>query len=147
VETSEDLVPRLFRLWQAVPSSDEAARAAFLELYTDPVRINGADVPVDELLLRARRVGSALEGLSSEVLSVVSAQGRTAVAFRMHGRHVGELDTPLGPVSGTGEAVSMQVIDVLTLREGLISEIWMVADQLGLLARLGAVELAPREHR
>jgi hypothetical protein len=35
----------------------------------------------------------------------------------------------------------MQVIDVLTLRGGRISEIWMVADQLGLLARLGAVTL------
>jgi hypothetical protein len=39
----------------------------------------------------------------------------------------------------------MQVIDVLTVREGRISEIWMVADRLGMLAGTGAVRLATDE--
>ena len=90
-------------------------------------------MPVDELLRRARMMGSALRERSTEVLSIVSAPDQVAVAFRIRGLLAGPLDTPLGPVTGTGEPVTMQVIDVLTLNRGRISEIWMVADQLGLL--------------
>jgi predicted ester cyclase len=139
--TAQDLVTRLFRLWDEPPPTDEAARAAFLGLYQDPVGINGTPMPVDELLRRARMLGTALRERSTDVLSIVSAPDQVAVAFRIHGLLTGPLDTPLGPVTGAGERVTMQVIDVLTLREGRISEIWMVADQLGLLARLGAVTL------
>ena len=138
---ADDLVARLFRLWDDLPATDDEARTAFLGLYTDPVRINGIAMPVDELVRRARVMGGALRDRSTEVLSVVSTPDRLAVAFRIHGLLVGALDTPLGPVPGSGEQVTMQVIDVLVLREGRISEIWMVADQLGLLARLGAVTL------
>ena len=138
---ADDLVTRLLGVWDDLPDADEDARAAFLTLYTDPVRINGAETPIDELVVRARMMRGALHDRSTEVLSVVSSQDRVAVAFRMHGVLAGPLDTPIGPVPGSGETVTMQVIDVLTLTEGRISEIWMVADQLGLLARLGAVAL------
>jgi predicted ester cyclase len=136
-------VTRLFTLWDELPPTDEAARTAFLGLYEDPVRINGTPMPVDELLRRAHMMGAALQERSTEVLSVVSAPDQVAVAFRIHGLLTGPLDTPLGPVTGAGERVTMQVIDVLTLRGGRISEIWMVADQLGLLTRLGLVTLTP----
>jgi predicted ester cyclase len=141
---ADDLVTRLLRVWDDLPDSDEDARVAFLTLYTDPVRINGAETPIDDLVVRARMMRGALHERSTEVLSVVSSQDRVAVAFRMHGVLAGPLDTPIGPVPGSGETVTMQVIDVLTLTEGRISEIWMVADQLGLLARLGAVALTSR---
>jgi hypothetical protein len=139
--TTDDLVTRLFTLWDDVPPSDDAARSAFLGLYEDPVRINGTPMPVDDLVRRARAIGTALRQRSTEVLSVVSTPDRVAVAFRISGLLLGPLDTPLGPVTGDGEPVTMQVIDVLTLRDDRISEIWMVADQLGLLTRLGVVAL------
>jgi predicted ester cyclase len=142
----DDLVTRLFTLWDDVPGAEDAAQAAFRELYTDPVRINGVDMAVAELVRRARSMSAALADRTTEILSVVTDGDRTAVAFRLHGRHVGAMDTPLGPVTGTGDPVSMQVIDVLTLRDGRIAEIWMVADMLGLLARIGAVHLATDEH-
>ena len=141
---ADDLVTRLLRVWDDLPDADDEARAAFLTLYTDPVRINGAEASIDDLVRRARMMRAALRDRSTEVLSVVSAEDRVAVAFRMHGVLAGPLDTPLGPVPGSGETITMQVIDVLTLTEGRIGEIWMVADQLGLLARLGAVTLTPR---
>jgi predicted ester cyclase len=140
---ADDLVTRLFQLWDDLPETDEGARAAFLTLYTDPVRINGTVMPVDELVRRARMMGAALHERSTEVLSVVSEPDRLAVAFTISGRLTGPLDTPLGPVPGHGEHVTMQVIDVLILHEGRISEIWMVADQLGLLTRLDVVSLRP----
>src|SRR3954463_16038688 len=139
--TSDDLVTRLFTLWDDLPPSDDAARSAFLGLYEDPVRINGTELPVDDLVRRARMTAAALGQRSTEVLSVVSMPDKVAVAFRIKGLLTGPLDTPLGPVTGDGEPVTMQVIDVLTLRGGRISEIWMVADQLGLLTRLGVVTL------
>jgi predicted ester cyclase len=135
------LVERLLTLWDDVPPDDEQARAAFAALYADPVRINGVDVTLDQLVERARRTGAAITGRRTEVLAVADAGERVAVAFRLHGRHAGPLDTPLGPAPGTGADVSVQVIDVLTVRDGRISEIWMVADFLGLLAAEGAVRL------
>ena len=138
----DDLVTRLLGLWDQVPADDDEARRAFGRLYTDPVRINGVDVPVERLVRRARMMSAALVDRSTEVLSVAGATDRTTVTFRMHGRHVGPMDTPLGPVTGDGHAVSMQVIDLLTVRDGRISEIWMVADLLGMLAGTGAVRQA-----
>jgi ketosteroid isomerase-like protein len=141
----DDLVTRLFGVWDDVPADDDAAEAAFRELYTDPVRINGTDVSVEQLVRRARMMSAALAGRTTELLSVLAAGDRTAVAFRMRGRHVGPMDTPLGPVAGDGRPVSMQVIDLLTVRDGRISEIWMVADLLGMLASTGAVRPASDE--
>jgi ketosteroid isomerase-like protein len=141
----DDLVTRLFSVWDDVPADDDAAEGAFRALYTDPVRINGTDVPIAQLVRRARMTSAALQGRTTELLSQVTTGERTAVAFRMHGRHVGPMDTPLGPVAGDGRSVSMQVIDLLTVREGRISEIWMVADLLGMLASTGAVRVATDE--
>jgi hypothetical protein len=75
------------------------------------------------------------------VLSQVSAGDRTAVAFRMSGRHVGPLDTPLGQVPATGQILTLDVIDLLVVTDGRISEIFMTADYLGALGAAGAVRL------
>jgi len=45
-------------------------------------------------------------------------------------------------VAPTGRVVRTRVIDVLTVRDGLITGIWMVADELGALIQLDAVRLA-----
>jgi len=65
-----------------------------------------------------------------------------AVAFRLSGRHVGTLTTAAGPVPATGRALEVRVIDVLTITEGRISGIWMVADELGALVSVDAVRLS-----
>jgi predicted ester cyclase len=139
--TADELVERLLALWDDVPATDDQAVAAFAALYADPVRINGVEMALDQLVERARRTAAALAGRRTEVLSVVEGGDCTAVAFRLHGRHIGPLDTPLGPAPGTGAEVTVQVIDVLTVEGGRITEIWMVADYLGLLASEGAVRL------
>ena len=144
-QRDDDLVTRLFSLWDDVPQG-EAAVAAFRELYADPVRINGVDMTVEQLAERAQRTAAALEGRSTQVLSQVSTGDRTAVAFRMTGRHVGPIDTPLGPVPATGQVLVLDVIDVLLVTDGRISEIFMTADYLGALGRAGAVELTAGNH-
>jgi ketosteroid isomerase-like protein len=135
-------VERLLRLWTELPADDVAAEAAFRQLYADPVSVNGAPVSVRVLVARARALGAVFDGLQRELLDVVDDGGKVAVAFRLRGRHVGTLGTAAGPVPATGRPLEIRVIDVLTLTDGRISSIWMVADELGALLALDAVRLS-----
>ena len=135
-------VERLLRLWtDPLPEDDGAAAEAFRELYTDPVTVNGAQVSAAEMVARARAVQGVFADVEREVLEVADAGDRVAVAFRMGGRQVGTLSTSAGPLAPTGRELALRVIDLLTLTDGRISGIWMVADELGALAALGAVRL------
>jgi predicted ester cyclase len=135
-------VDQLLRLWtDALPGDDAGAAAAFRELYTDPVSVNGVPLAAADLVTRARVMQAALEQPERQVLSVVDAGDSVAVAFRLAGRQVGPLDTPAGRLPPTGQRVAVRIIDVLTLTDGRISAIWMVADWLTTLAAVGAVEL------
>ena len=133
-------VQGLLRLWTA-PLPDDAP-AAFREVYTDPVTVNGTLLTAADLVTRARAMQVALDQPESEVLSVVDAGSSVAVAFRLAGRQVGRLDTPAGPIPPTGKWIDLRIIDVLTLTDGRISHIWMVADWLTALAAMGTVQVA-----
>ena len=74
-------------------------------------------------------------------LDGAQGNGKVALAFRMGGRQVGPLSTAVGPLAPTGQHLQLRVIDVLTLSDGRISAINMVADELGALAAVGAVRL------
>jgi ketosteroid isomerase-like protein len=135
-------VDRLLRLWtDPLPDDDAAAAGAFRALYTDPVRVNGAELTASDLVARARALQDVFEAPEREVLDVVEGDGKVAVAFRMGGRQVGTLGTTAGPLAPTGQHLQLRVTDVLTLTDGRISAITMVADELGALAAVGAVRL------
>ena len=136
-------VERLLRLWtDPLPGGDDAAAAAFRELYTDPVTVNGTPLAVADLVPRARAVQHTFSPVQREVVSVVEDGDRVAVAFRMGGRQTGTWTTSAGPLPATGRELVLRVIDVLTLdADGRISEIVMVADELGALTALDAVRL------
>jgi predicted ester cyclase len=136
-------VERLLRLWSDLPPDDSAAEVAFRELYADPVSVNGAAVSAAGLVARARALHGALDRIERQVLDVVDDGGKVAVAFRLSGRQVGPLATSAGPVPPTGRVVELRVIDVLTITDGRISDIWMVADELGALVAMGAVRPWP----
>jgi ketosteroid isomerase-like protein len=133
----------LLRLWSdPLPEDDGAAAAAFRTSYRDPVTVNGTPLTAADLVARARAMQKALERPEREVLGVVDAGASVAVAFRLAGRQVGPLQTPAGLIHPTGQRIDVQIIDVLTLTDGRISEIRMVADWLGALAAVGAVHVA-----
>jgi predicted ester cyclase len=136
-------VDRLLRLWTGPLPDDATAEAAFRELYADPVSVNGAPVSAAGLVARARALQGVFEGVERQVLDVVDGGGKVAVAFRLSGRQVGTLATSAGPLPPTGRVVELRVVDVLTLTDGRISDIWMVADELGALVALDAVRLSP----
>jgi SnoaL-like polyketide cyclase len=133
-----DLVRALFDLWQQ-PDPGTDLEVAFAAFYTDPVIVNGVKMSIADMVVRARTLNAALEGLAAEILQVVGGDGSLAVAFVMRGRHTGPYAGPFGIVEPTGIDVVIRTIDILTLTDGKVSKIWVIADDLGLLRQLGAV--------
>jgi len=135
-------VGRLLRLWTEPPPDDAAAEAAFREVYADPVTVNGSPVSAAGLVARARALQGVFDGVERQVLDVVDGGDKVALAFRLSGRQVGVLATSAGPLPPTGQVLDLRVIDVLTVTAGRITDIWMVADELGALIAVDAVRLA-----
>ena len=135
-------VDRLLRLWtDPLPADDASAAAAVGELYTDPVTVNGTPLPVSDLVGRVRVLQGALERPERDVLAVADAGDSVAVAFRLAGRQIGPLDTPAGRLPPTGQWIDVRIIDILTLSDGRVTEIRMVADWLPALAAAGALRI------
>ena len=128
---------RLMRLWDVPPSGDRH----FAEIYADPVRLNGRAVTLSQLAAMSRALHTAFDGQSREILDVFEADGRSAVAFVLRGRHVGPLTTRIGTLPPTGRTVEATVIDLFTVTDGLITEVRAVSDELGMLAGLDALSL------
>jgi ketosteroid isomerase-like protein len=137
-------VERLLSLWTQLPAGTADAVQAFRSLYHDPVVVNGSPISAEELVDRARGLQSTFETMHREVLEICDAGSKVAVAFRLGGRQVGPLRTSIGALQPTGQEISLRVIDILTMVDGRISEIVMVADELGALAAAGTVALPDR---
>jgi hypothetical protein len=134
-------ITALLDLWTQ-PHRDRAqAVSAFRELYTDPVRVNGAELTCDDLVQRAWNLQAALADVQREVLDVCDAGEKVAIAFRLTGRHIGPLATSAGTLPAMGERIALRVIDILSLTEGRIAAITMVADEFGALAPINAAVL------
>jgi predicted ester cyclase len=131
----------LLRLWMNPLPQGEEAEEAFHAFYTDPVKVNGRSLHAADLVERARCLQAALADAEREVLEVVEAGGKLAVAFRLAGRHAGPFRTAAGELAPTGRRIELRVIDILTITDGRISEVWMAADELGALAAIDAVTL------
>jgi len=136
------ILDRLLPLWTQPVDARDDPEAAFCAVYTDPVVVNGTAMSLTELVARARSLQQAFDGLGMDILDTVETPGRVVVAFVMRGRHVGPFASPLGPVAPAGRDIAVRTIDVLTVTDGLISAIWVVADDLGLLRQLGGIRLA-----
>jgi hypothetical protein len=140
-----DWLLALFDLWQQ-PDQATDLEVAFGAFYTDPVIVNGVEISIADMVVRARTLNAAFEALTVEILQVVGGDdvvgcddGSLAVAFVMRGRHTGPYAGPFGIVEPTGIDVDIRTIDILTLTDGKVSKIWVNADDLGLLRQLGAV--------
>ena len=111
-------------------------------MYANPVMVNGAEMTITELAGRARSLQQAFDRLEMHILDTVETPDRIVIVFLMRGRHVGPFSSPLGTVAPTQRDIEVRTIDVLTVTAGVISAIWVVSDDLGLLRQLDAVRLA-----
>lgn len=132
----------LIQLWTRPVPEGAAGVAAFARRYDERLLVNGSEMALEALVERARALQAAYAEMSGTLLARADTDARTTIVFNMRGRHVGPLTTPLGILPPTGKVVERQVIDLLVLRDGRIAEIWMTADELGALSRIGALRLA-----
>ena len=136
------LLERLLPLWTQPVDARDDAEAAFGEVYADPVMVNGTEMTIAELVDRARSLQRAFDRLGMDILDSVETPDRIVIAFVMRGRHVGPFVSPLGTVAPTQRDIEVRTIDVLTVADGVITAIWVVSDDLGLLRQLDAARLA-----
>jgi hypothetical protein len=70
------------------------------------------------------------------------APGRQAFAFQITGRHIGPLETPLGPIEATGRELTLHGMDIFLVDDDAdrVTGVWALADMLDLLIQAGAVE-------
>jgi predicted ester cyclase len=130
----------LLRLWSdPLPQDEREAAAAFRAFYSDPVRVNDVPLTAADLVARARSLQTAFEDAERRIVDLVEADGKVVIAFRMRGRQVGPLATSLGDIPATGRVMELRAIDILTVTGGRITDVWMVADELGALAAAQAV--------
>ena len=90
---------------------------------------------------RAQALQWTFRPLHREVLDVCDAGDKVAVNFRTSGHQDGPLATTAGVLAPTGRDIALRVIDILALADGRISDITLVADELGALAAIGAARL------
>jgi SnoaL-like polyketide cyclase len=133
-----ELLERLLSLWTEPVDGRDDPEAAFGAVYADPVVVNGTEMSLTALVARARSLQQTFDQLGMDILDIVEAPGRVVVAFVMRGRHVGSYASPLGTVAPTRRDIAVRTIDVLTVSGGLVTAIWVVADDLGLLVQLDA---------
>jgi hypothetical protein len=135
-----DLVDRLLAVWDQPPSEDTVED--FRQVYADPVLVNGTPMTCEELVARAAALHRAFDDLRIELVDRFDAPGRCAIVHRGRGRHTGAVSTPLGELAPTGRPFGDNLtIDVLTVVDDRVTEIWVVGDELGRLHQLGAVAL------
>jgi steroid delta-isomerase-like uncharacterized protein len=111
----------------------------YLELYDESIKLHGySPEPMSKDEVRSFYAGihEAFEGPKLMFHEVFGGDDRLACRFTMTGSHRGEF---LG-IPPTGRDVSVDGITILHFRDGRCVERWSIADMLGWLGQLGAVE-------
>ncbi len=135
-------VTGLLALWtEQLPADDGEALAAFARFYTDPVMVNGTDLPLPAMLARARALQTAYADRTNTVQEIVTTRDKLVFAVELRCRHVGPLTTPLGVVGPTGRDIVSHAIDILTITDGRVGAARVVSDDLGVLTQLAAVRM------
>jgi ketosteroid isomerase-like protein len=134
-----ELVERLLTLWRDPIDARPDPEAAFRTLYADPVPVNGVPFTAAQLVARARALQQAFSDRRTELIHELTCDDKLVIGFYLHVRHTGTVQTPVGPVAATGRELSIRTTDILTVRDGLITDIWVIADDLGMLTQLGAL--------
>ena len=121
----------LLALWETPTSQDPIAD--FAAFYADPVVINDVPTSLADLVARATAVKRAFADSETTILDMVAEDGKIAFAFRREATHVGMWPTPLGDVPATGGRVTLLGMDILTVEDGRITAIRVLADDLAVL--------------
>jgi steroid delta-isomerase-like uncharacterized protein len=78
---------------------------------------------------------SALPDLHALIHDQVADEYKVVTRKTLRGTHQGDL---MG-ISPTGKTIDIEVIDILAVKDGKITDHWNLVDQVGLLKQLGAL--------
>jgi SnoaL-like polyketide cyclase len=136
------LLEKALRLWTEPLPEGDGALTAFRTVYSDPLVVNGESTALRVVVERARMLQGAFEGLRHQIEERFEAPGRQAFAFRLTGRHVGTLETPLGPIAATGRELTLDGMDIFVVDDAgqRVTGVWAISDQLDLLIQAGVLE-------
>ena len=132
------LVERALALWDEGAAAQDNAVDRFLEVYTDPVVVNGVSTPLTDLVARAADMAAAFEDRRTTVHDVVEGHGFLAFAFEIRARHVGPWIGLAATVPPTGREVILRGMDIFHVDDdGRVARLWAVNDQSDLLGDPG----------
>jgi steroid delta-isomerase-like uncharacterized protein len=78
-----------------------------------------------------------------EILDTISEGDRIAVLYRGRGTHTGTLKNASGEIPATGKGVTLELCDVIQIRDGKVQSVRTYFDSGSLLAQLGLMAGAP----
>ena len=85
---------------------------------------------------------TALPDLHAIIHDQVADEHKVVTRKTLRGTHRGDL---MG-IPATGKTVAIEVIDILAVKDGKITDHWNLVDQLGLLKQLGALPSEEAAH-
>ncbi len=78
-----------------------------------------------------------------EITDTISEDDRIVVLYRGRGTHTGTLKNASGEIPATGKEVTLELCDVIQIREGMVQSVRTYFDSGSLLAQLGLMAGAP----
>jgi steroid delta-isomerase-like uncharacterized protein len=133
---AKETVQRFHQLAWTEGALDEARGLLADDLVDhDPLEFPGRAPGADGLLQVVAMIRAAMPDLQRTIEQQITEGDRVVTRFRDHGTHEGEL---MG-IPPTGRPVTLSGINIETVRDGRIAEVWHVEDLLGLMRQLGVV--------
>jgi predicted ester cyclase len=102
---------------------------------------NGRQVSTDECAAWHRQMRATYPDLRYEIDEIVGAGGRWTVRWTARGTQAGTL---WGQLPGTGQLLTWRGLHLLHIADGLVDEIWAVADIGAVLQQLNARVSLPK---
>lgn len=132
-QTSKEVVQRGF------DTLNERDRSAFTELHADDAVLYAFGKEfrgIDEIVANQFGFFEAFPDFTYAPDAIVAEGEMVAARWTAAGTHEGEFEG----IEPTGKEVEFPVMGMFRVEDEQLVEVWLVADQLGLLTQLGVVE-------
>ncbi len=134
VETNKAIVRRMVEQLQSGHNLD-VVDALFAADFVDHSVPPGLPSSREGVKMQFAIFFSAFPDLHVVIHDQVAEGDRVVTRKTFHGTHQGDL---MG-IPPTGRSVAFDVIDILRVQDGKITDHWNVVDQLGLMQQIGAI--------
>lgn len=110
------------------------------EVWSPEAKVSMTDfdgTALDTVVEDAERYFGAFTDVKTTIHDLLAEGDKVVLHWSTTGKHVG----PYGDVAATGREISMQGMDILTLKEGKIVEIASMWDGMGVYDQLGVLQI------